>query len=450
MRSSLVMSLIGAASMAAALLVGCGDSDTKPTSSKVGESCVRTADCTDGLICVANVCYKSAPVTGGDAGATGVTPPVGPVLGGEGESCTSHVDCSEGLGCFNNRCTKTADTMGEAGAPGVAGIALGARGETCRVNGDCSKDLVCVPDLNASGTGVCDQANFGIAPTGLTCTGECLADADCCQLPVALHTPTIKSCEDIADAITLNAADCTAPVTPTAKALCFQQATYCECGAKTWTCNKETNACVYNTACVVANGADVPSGCPSYSRIRSLAALSCNPDSKKCVGATAVAGCTTDAKCEGKQVFDSTIADLCTAGECTCYSGNKQCYRKCARDIDCGSGQTCDTAKSHLCVGSSTCQTDTECAVSRGSLAFKCNAGTCAKSCASDRDCSGTGINGNPFTGEVCGADKFCASVVLDCTPETQCAPLTLGGLKPFCVPAITAPGTSVASSITD
>ncbi len=448
MRSSFVMSLIGATSMALALLVGCGDDDAKPASSQAGQSCVRTADCADGLSCIANVCYKTPPVTGGEGGEPST--PVGPVLGGEGESCTSHLDCAAPLGCFNNRCTDTASS-GDGGEPGTSapGVTLGSRGESCAVNGDCSKGLVCVPTAAIAGTGVCDFSDYGIEPNGMTCSGECLADSDCYQLPIALHTATVKSCEDIADAISANAYDCAAPV-PAAKTLCFEQATYCgyKTTSKTWTCD-DNHACVYNTACVVAAGSDVPTGCPSVSRLRSLAALTCNPDTLKCVGPTAAAGCTTDAKCEGKQVFDSLIGDLCTAGECTCYAGNKQCYRKCARDIDCGAGQTCDTKKSKLCIPSAACDTDAQCAVANGNVAYKCkqDTNTCAEACDTDRDCSGSGIN-TPFNGRVC-VDKFCQSVAADCSETTQCAPL-LGGLKPFCVEVAPAAGTTVSSSVTD
>src|SRR4051812_1288520 len=106
MRSSLVMSLIGAASMAVALLAGCGDDDAKLRTSSAGQSCVRTSDCADGLSCIANVCYQTAPPSGGEAGDTST--PL-PTKGGEGESCNSRLDCAEGLGCFNNRCTKSAD-----------------------------------------------------------------------------------------------------------------------------------------------------------------------------------------------------------------------------------------------------------------------------------------------------------------------------------------------------
>ncbi len=447
MRSSLVMSLIGATSMALALLVGCGDSDDKPVTSKAGESCARTADCGSGLSCINNVCYKSPPpASGGSGGESPVTPPPPPVLGGEGESCASRLDCAEPLGCFNNRCT--ASDMGEGGATGVIGIKLGTRGESCRVNGDCAKDLACVPSA-LTGSGVCDISNFGIEPTGMTCTGECTQAEDCCQLPISLHTADVKSCKDIADTIATLAIDCDAPAAGNPAKLCFQQATYCECGDDTWSCDEDTHACVYGSECVAAAGMDVPTGCPSISRL-GTPLPACNPDSKTCVGATAAPGCTNANSCKGKQIFDSTAGDLCTSGECTCYAGNKQCYRTCARDIDCGAGQVCDTAKTKLCIPDAACVTDSQCAIANHNVAFKCNDGTCAQACDSDLDCSPSGLGG-AFSGKVCGADKFCALVAQDCNEETQCAPLTVGGLKPFCVPASPAGGgTTVASAITE
>lgn len=453
MRSSLVMSLIGAASMALALLAGCGDDDAKPASSGAGQSCVRTADCAEGLSCIANVCYKTAPPTGGEGGDNTVTPP-GPVLGSEGESCTSRKDCTAPLGCFNNRCTSTEST-GDAGSTGNAssGIALGARGESCRVNGDCTKGLVCVPSTTV-GTGVCDLAEFGLEPTGKSCIGECLTPADCCQLPLALHTtvPSITSCEDIAAAIKADAIDCDAPTTPSGKLWCFEQATYCECAKNTWACT--ANSCVYGPACVVAAGPDVPTGCPSYSRNRSLLGLTCNADTLKCVGATAPPGCTTDKSCETKPVFDRQIqGDVCGAGECICYSGNKQCYKTCARDIDCGANQVCDTAKTKLCVPTDDCTNDAQCALDSGNVNSKCNSGHCAIACTVDRDCSRIGLGGNNpgfFNGYVCGADGFCASIAGDCTDDSEC-PLSAGGLKDFCIDRPETPAGGVHSSgITD
>jgi len=443
MRSSLVVSLIGATSMALALLVGCGDDDAKPATSKIGQSCTKTADCDSGLSCIDNVCYKTAPPPsgGGSGGEPSITPPEPPVLGGEGESCSSRLDCTAPLGCFNNRCTS--DGMGDGGATGGLGIQLGSRGESCRVNGDCTKDLICVPST-VTGTGVCDLADFGIEPTGKSCGGECLEDVDCCQLPIALHTATVTSCADIADQIKAGI-DCDAPATDAHKELCFQQATYCKCEKDTWSCTD--NACVYGVACVVDAGMDAPTGCPSRSRTRSLAALTCNPDTLTCVGPQATTSCTNEKSCEKKQVFDRPD-DTCGVGECACYTGNHQCYKKCARDIDCGANQVCDTAKTKLCTSSGACTSDSHCAVLRGSTDFKCNDGACVRACLVDRDCSPSGILGNNgFNGQVCGADGFCASVAMDCDENTQC-PLT-NGLKTFCVDRPD-PSTSYSSAITD
>jgi len=442
MRSSLAMSFIGATSMALALLVGCGDDDNKPVSSKAGESCIRTADCVEGLSCIGNVCYNKAPPAAGGGAGMGTVDPVPPVLGGEGESCTSRLDCMESLSCFNNRCT--APATGDGGATGSTGAQLGVRGESCRVNSDCGGELVCIATAVA-GTGICDLANFGVEGTGLTCSGECTKADDCCQLPVALHTTAIRSCQDIADAIAKGSIDCTAPAAGNPAKLCFQQATYCECD-DTWSCDEDTHACVYDTECDPAAGQDVPSGCPTHSRLYDISAKTCNPDSKSCTGATSATRCTNDKSCEGMQVVDSTVDDLCTEGECICYSGNKQCYRKCARDIDCGAGQICDAK---VCKPDAACVTDSQCAIANHNVAFKCNDGTCAQACASDRDCSPSGVGG-AFTARVCGADGFCASLAQDCNEDSQCAPLTVGGLKPFCVEPAPAAGAGVASAITN
>jgi len=437
------MSLIGMTTMAVALLVGCGDDDNKPVTSQMGQSCTRTADCDPGLSCIGNVCYKGAPpASGGSGGGPTLEPPP---LGTEGQSCTSRLDCKAGLDCFDNRCS--APASGDAGATG-SGPQLGVRGESCRVNSDCDKGLVCIA-TTVVGTGICDLADFGVKPTGLTCSGECLEASDCCQLPMALHTTSIRSCEDIADFITTSKIDCDAPADAAAGKLCFQQWAYCDCkdkGKDTWSCDETTHACHYEGDCEATAGLDAPSGCPSKSRLYDISARSCNPDTKACTGA-ASKGCTNDKSCEGKQVVDSTVDDLCTVGECTCYSGNKQCYRKCARDIDCGTGQVCDT-KDKVCKPDAACVSDSQCAIANRNVAFKCNVGTCAQACVTDRDCSPSGVSGT-FTGRVCGADAFCAAVTQDCNQDSQCMPLTPGGLKPFCVEPVPA-GSGVASAITN
>jgi hypothetical protein len=185
---------------------------------------------------------------------------------------------------------------------------------------------------------------------------------------------------------------------------------------------------------------------------------------KKCE-VPAAAGCTTDASCATLPVADRALAssDVCSAGECTCYAGNHECYRKCARDIECAGGSTCDTA-SHVCISSPSCTTNEQCAVKNGSLDYECNkaTGACAKVCTGDRDCSPTGhglaagaIGTGSFNGMVCGADGFCASIATDCSDDSQCnTPAFVGALpqmKTFCVdaPAVAVVG-AVSSAISD
>jgi hypothetical protein len=449
MASSLLMTLIGAASLAAALLVGCGDNDAKPVSSKAGQSCVKTADCADGLSCIANVCYSNSAAAGGSGGSGG-SPVVGPVLGGEGESCTSRKDCEDTLACFNQRCTASA--TGAGGETGSAPTAqLGDRGETCRVNADCTKDLVCIPSALSAGVGVCDITNFGIVPTGKVCGGECTAATDCCQLPTG---EGIKDCPDLAAQLALSATDCTVAqaVNSIAARECFLDATYCSgCSATTWKCTD--NTCVYNVACAANSTIDQPKGCPQFTRL-SNPVPACNTKTLKCTGATAGA-CTTDASCTGQTIFDSSTLDTCSDGECTCYATNHQCYRKCARDLDCTTGRVCDKTSS-LCVPDTVCTTDAQCAERNGSLDYTCQkaTNTCVLSCKADRDCSGTGhiVGGSEvdsvFTRSIC-TDGVCTSVAGDCSDDSQCG--IGGGYKTFCIdrPAL-APNTSVTSAITN
>jgi hypothetical protein len=448
MASSLVMSLIGAAGLAAALLVGCGDNDAKPVSSKAGQSCARTADCADGLSCIANVCYSNS--ASGGSGGSGGAAVAGPVLGGDGESCTSRKDCEDGLACFNQRCTKS-DTTGAGGDTAAAPTAqLGARGETCRVNADCSTGLSCVPSTTAGSIGVCDVTSYGVTPTGMYCAGECSEASDCCQLPLAEQSAEgIKSCFDLTALIASSAVDCTA--TPEDK-LCFLDATYCTgCvakGATVWKCTD--NACVYNVACTVAAGTDTADGCPQYTRLGN-SVPGCNPKSLKCAAAS---GCAKNADCTSLPVADSLGADTCSDGECTCYAGDHQCYRKCSRDLDCATGKTCDQ-KSFVCTPDPVCTTDEQCAERNGSIAYKCqqDTGRCALTCATDRDCSASGrvVNGarvDTFANSVC-SDGLCTSVAGDCTDDTQCG--TTGGYKTFCIarPAL-GPDTTVSSAVTN
>jgi hypothetical protein len=181
----------------------------------------------------------------------------------------------------------------------------------------------------------------------------------------------------------------------------------------------------------------------------------CNTKTLKCTGAAAVAGCTDDASCLGEPVFDSTNEDTCSDGECTCYSGDKHCYRTCARDLDCPTGKVCDTKTTNLCVPDTSCTVDSECIVRSANLNEKCDqtTNTCVLSCMTDRDCQ------NPFEGEgepgafndqICDpTSNTCISLEADCVDSSQCG--AVGGYKTFCVPRVApTPATSVSSAITN
>jgi hypothetical protein len=438
------MTLIGAASLAAALLTGCGDNDAKPVSSKAGQSCVRTADCADGLSCIANVCYSSS--SAGGSGGSGGSAVVGPVLGGDGESCTSRRDCMEGLACFNQRCTKS-DSVGAGGDNGGSPVAqLGARGETCRINADCDKGLSCIPSNTVAGVGVCDVTNFGITPTGMYCGGECEKPADCCQLPSAsgVAAELYASCSELDNAIKMGSVDCaTAQVAGTTAAhLCFLDATYCSgCTTNTWKCTD--NQCEYNLACTATSLPGSPKGCPNYTRLGHTVP-GCNTKTLKCTGAGAAA-CTDDASCVGQTMVDR--GEVCVTGECTCHTDHN-CYRACARDLDCATGKVCDK-KSSLCVPDTVCTTDAQCATRSGSIDYKCQTktNTCYQSCSVDTDCSGTGhivggVTTSLFRNSVC-VDGACTSIANDCVDNSQCG-LT-NGYKTFC---ITRPDVAAASGV--
>jgi len=267
-------------------------------------------------------------------------------------------------------------------------------------------------------------------------------------LPLNVQTQLdVKSCEDVTAAIALNAVDCSVALAPSTLGarLCGADADYCSgCTATTWKCTD--NACVYNVACTVAAGMDNVKGCPTYTRLGNTSPA-CNTKALKCTGnAIAAVGCTTDASCTGVVVADSEGIDTCSDGECTCYTATRGCYRKCERDIECATGKTCDTT-TNVCVPSDTCTTDTQCALAHDDIDFKCNKGTCAQSCTTDRNCSPTGSNNEEeefagFNGMICGADGFCASVVGDCVDDSECG--VIGGLKTFCIDR-PAPGASTA-----
>lgn len=440
MRITPIWSLLGLVALGTgSLLAGC-DGDETPPKSGEGESCDKTADCSDGLKCLEGACYKSGSDTneGGSSGNVGPTPPA---RSGLGETCTRRSDCEDGLGCFNARCVDPAE--GAGGGPATA--SLGGLGETCVLTSDCEKDLACQPPPNGLGAGVCTPLETGLMGTGKDCHAECLEASDCCELPVAYHSfydgvfnfygTGANSCAELTSL--LDGVDCATTVIGAELARCFANDAFCGCAADTWSCS-EMGTCVYDTGCSV-NGS-VPDGCPLYSRSGRPLSSVCSVDG--ICGAAAPTTCTTDASCVNKAVVD--VGDTCVANECTCYQGS--CYRQCDADLDCAKGRLCSEDK--VCVLAPQCTSDSQCAVLTGDYRFTCNldTNTCVKPCENDLDCNPGGLTGGLTM--LCNADQMCEP--LGCTENDDC-PAASGGVKMFCSEKlVVTPGTNVSSAITD
>jgi hypothetical protein len=451
------------------LISGC-DSDAKLAKSALGESCDRTSDCDDGLKCLQGACYQSSPSTGGSAneggestGGTTVVGPPAPVLGTEGESCTKRADCETGLGCYSGRCTTEATGEGGA-ATAPPGPRLGQPGETCVTSSDCEKALSCVPGGAGIGypgggfVGVCTPANM-LKPSGKTCGGaECREAKDCCELPQALHVAYsalatygtgASSCSELRSL--LGKANCKTATGATA-AQCFALDTYCDCADDTWSCDAGT--CAYTAECTPATLANVPGGCPTYTRSgAAFTTTTCNTD-----GACApeagepVEVCKKDADCEGMMVTNDPTAAVkeCVEDECVCHVESGACYRRCDNNLDCDAGYDCDEATS-LCTQAPACTTNEECFRITGHPNAACDAGECKIRCNAIADCySESDIAAVAEDRLVCGQDHFCAS--LGCSSDAECAITGTGTstLRMFCTEPATVEGTAIQSAITD
>jgi hypothetical protein len=377
---------------------GCSSNPSGPQGSALGESCAKTADCQSGLVCVANACLGP--------GGRLVVEEAGTESGVDGSVIEGGVD---------------------AGGPEPR---LSQIGETCQTARDCALGLACVP--SAGGAGVCDVTSYGVAASGKTCSGECGAAADCCELPVGVTLAgsndagffvSVVNCQDILQVILGgNASICASRPQPGSALAtgCFFYQTYCSCAADTWACS--SGRCVYTASCQ-ANLANTLTGCPSLTRTRASLNTTCDMPANKCH--STVSGCATDTDCNGASVADLNGV-TCRGGDCTCSAGG--CYLTCAKDLNCQGGYSCDATKK-LCVPSP-CSSDAQCFSQLGKARAKCQNGACGIPCMVDRDCSPSGdIAGQPFNGTVCGPNHVCAPV--GCTSDADCS--GTGGARLFC-----------------
>jgi hypothetical protein len=451
--------------------LGCSSkSSSQVGGSGLGESCTDTDDCNSGLVCIQNSCVTKGTTPTMDSGTTMTTTDSGHPEDSSittTDTGTAATDTGSAPADSTAPPTDTGTTMtmdsgsmvtdtgtlgmidtGPAPPPGGGASLLD---QACQSTADCAAGLVCIPLAGMSG-GVCDLASYGITPTGESCSGECLTASDCCELPVGVslrntttnQPVTIHQCNDILDNVldgTLTSCgEMPAPSSATGIA-CFYYETYCMCGANTWACTN--NLCSYTGACSV-DAANELGGCPSLTRTGAALVTSCNTTANVCES-TVVAQCMTDADCVDGTAVADTPGATCRDSDCTCF--DTSCYLKCAQDIDCRQGFTCD-ATTKLCETAPACTTNADCAVQLQNVTAVCNqtAGTCGIPCTNDHDCSPSGAipSLGPFNGTVCGASGVCEPV--GCSSSANC-PASPDDVSVFCVPAGSGTSANVVES---
>jgi hypothetical protein len=140
--------------------------------------------------------------------------------------------------------------------------------------------------------------------------------------------------------------------------------------------------------------------------------------------------------------------DTCVENECVCYN-RSQCLRKCAEDLDCAFGKTCED---DVCVPTGTCTSNVTCQLLMGDYRATCVQGACTMPCDQDIDCN-TGLTDGALT-MVCDGGS-CKPI--GCTDDSECQNATdVANMDPnprkmFCatVPAGTG-GVLASSAITD
>jgi len=439
--------IAGMGAVAGMAAVSCGSSSASAVASALGQSCTRTSDCKSGLVCINDTCVETPSL---DAGAGGAVSPDGAVPAQLGLPCATTADCDSPL-------------------------------------------LTCVPFNSAVG-GLCDYANFGIvnpdAGALMTCTGECITAADCCELPAPAEPATITIAEEemfndagmlvITPAKTIYLDQCqsildvglggdpsvcggTGLDAVTAES-CFYYQTYCACAPNTWTCTN--NACVYTAPCTV--GTEIVLGdtatlgdCPTESRATRRETATCSGAADAATGGSCQAStCTDSASCN--DTLASGTATECQNGACTCYQDG--CYLPCAQNLDCPAGYSCDTTN-RVCkqVPPKKCTTNNDCVdvsvlpglPSNATAICDPSSSTCRVPCTIDHDCSissGAVLALGAFSGNFCSGG-FCTAVVsssLSCTTNADCLANPAAGstVNMFCV-APTPTSTAVTSAVT-
>ena len=441
-------------------VTGCSSKSTNDTGgSGLGESCQRSLDCNSPLVCIAGAC-----VTKGTTPMDASVPPMDsghPTMDSSMPPQDTNTPPPPAPGAPADTGTPPADTgtppvdtgpgnidTGPLPPPGGGASLLD---QSCTSTSDCASGLVCESRSAAAGGPVCDLASYGLTPTGKACVGECVTADDCCELPVGItlrSTTTnqpvaIHQCQDILQTVLNGSASACAQMPAPGSATgiaCFYYQTYCNCGAMTWACTN--NACSYTGSCSVNAATPELGGCPNETRTGSALNTNCNTTANVCES-TVTGQCMQDSDCVDGTVVADTPGATCRGSDCTCYKTS--CYLKCAQDIDCTQGYSCD-ATTKLCETAPACTTNQECAERLINVLATCSNGECGIPCTNDHDCSPSGAipSLGAFNGTVCGGSGVCETV--GCTSDADC-PATGSDVHVFCVTAGTGTAANLAHS---
>jgi hypothetical protein len=368
-----------------------------PVLSAIGESCTKTADCVTSARCYNGTCLVAPPAPQVDAAVTvvfvpvpvdaGQGGPVNPVLGGRGETCSKSADCQQGLICL---------PISESTGLGVCdiktyGFTTGTNTcyAECKTKEDCCELPLGLTTTAGTPVNSCSDLLKAMKPnTGADCgdvpavTHECFLYKTYCNCAVANYW----QCTDQKRCVYSNTCDPT--VTGEAMKGC---PTKSRAGFPQATCNATTKQCAAAAATGGCKNDDECTGMAVADGAGEICAASAAGPECVCVVAsgTCYRRCNAELDCAPGYACDATQKLCKPAGECTTDSfcatklknagakclaivaggANKACRLPCNTDQDCSpsglsgssfTGLICGA--DHFC-GSMGCTSDNECSI---------------------------------------------------------------------------------------
>jgi hypothetical protein len=315
-------------------------------------------------------------------------------VGGD-QACASDVECSEGLVCVNNLCQRrSTDDQGQAGLC-----------QACESNADCvGEDAKCLL-LNESGGSaelVCGRS----CSSNADCPGgfECLQlDANNSQCLPEKNGDGVRTCGTTPDLECTTAQDCAAGESCVNNECEPPEGSECQvdadCGAgdvcRSFDCVAETEPeCTDRSDC--ASGEVCLDGSCEAGTESCVFSSECSDDGK-CINGQCQSVCSSDADCATNE---SCRNGVCRVLECRrtadCPAGDvcvdSSCASTCNADSECDAGYVCDERGFCKEDPNVQCRTNAEC--SRDEI---CVEGNCQMPCTCNQDCP---------QGDVCNLDS--------------------------------------------